>query len=216
MWVDSFEGLKKSFVRRVRTKLWRVLKNMPSSSRVFFFFFSFCRLTLWRMRWAAATWKGFWRPCKETKEFTTPLWWSRLEWHPQIVLTDITISFPRLCSFELLFSTWPQIFTAKRSFSSSPTCWPTALYGLERSKVWIFSRINMDLHIVILDLDPLRTYRQLCGIPQGCSASTLLCCLCYGHMENVLFQGMELTKGYSAYVQGVLASRWSWHSERRI
>ncbi|XP_019731824.1 telomerase reverse transcriptase [Hippocampus comes] len=40
-----------------------------------------------------------------------------------------------------------------------------------------------------------RTYRQLCGIPQGCSASTLLCCLCYGHMENALFQGMELAKG---------------------
>ncbi|KAM3858645.1 telomerase reverse transcriptase [Diretmus argenteus] len=35
-----------------------------------------------------------------------------------------------------------------------------------------------------------RTYRQCRGIPQGSVASSLLCCLCYGHMENVLFKNM--------------------------
>ncbi|KAJ8408610.1 hypothetical protein AAFF_G00252450 [Aldrovandia affinis] len=32
-----------------------------------------------------------------------------------------------------------------------------------------------------------RTFRQCRGVPQGWVASTLLCCLCYGHMENALF-----------------------------
>ncbi|XP_036384855.1 telomerase reverse transcriptase isoform X2 [Megalops cyprinoides] len=29
-------------------------------------------------------------------------------------------------------------------------------------------------------------FRQSCGVPQGSVVSTLLCCLCYGHMENTL------------------------------
>uniref|UniRef100_A0A674P7D3 Telomerase reverse transcriptase n=1 Tax=Takifugu rubripes TaxID=31033 RepID=A0A674P7D3_TAKRU len=33
-----------------------------------------------------------------------------------------------------------------------------------------------------------RTYRQCQGVPQGSAVSSVLCCLCYGHMENVLFK----------------------------
>ncbi|XP_077404744.1 telomerase reverse transcriptase [Vanacampus margaritifer] len=40
-----------------------------------------------------------------------------------------------------------------------------------------------------------KMYRQCRGIPQGSVASSLLCCLCYGHMENVLFEGMAGIKG---------------------
>uniref|UniRef100_A0AAV2K7V5 Telomerase reverse transcriptase n=1 Tax=Knipowitschia caucasica TaxID=637954 RepID=A0AAV2K7V5_KNICA len=38
-----------------------------------------------------------------------------------------------------------------------------------------------------------KTYRQCRGIPQGSVVSSLLCCLCYGHMENMLF-GSQNTK----------------------
>ncbi|XP_039977098.1 telomerase reverse transcriptase [Xiphias gladius] len=40
-----------------------------------------------------------------------------------------------------------------------------------------------------------KTYRQCRGIPQGSVASSLLCCLCYGHMENVLFKDITENKG---------------------
>ncbi|KAK9527185.1 hypothetical protein VZT92_015842 [Zoarces viviparus] len=40
-----------------------------------------------------------------------------------------------------------------------------------------------------------KTYRQCRGIPQGLAVSSLLCCLCYGHMENVLFKDMTQKKG---------------------
>ncbi|XP_075868222.1 telomerase reverse transcriptase isoform X2 [Nelusetta ayraudi] len=40
-----------------------------------------------------------------------------------------------------------------------------------------------------------KTYRQCQGIPQGSVVSSLLCCLCYGHMENVLFKGITEKKG---------------------
>ncbi|XP_038550696.1 telomerase reverse transcriptase [Micropterus salmoides] len=40
-----------------------------------------------------------------------------------------------------------------------------------------------------------KTYRQCRGIPQGSVVSSLLCCLCYGHMENVLFQDITEKKG---------------------
>uniref|UniRef100_A0A3Q1FNP9 Telomerase reverse transcriptase n=1 Tax=Acanthochromis polyacanthus TaxID=80966 RepID=A0A3Q1FNP9_9TELE len=36
-----------------------------------------------------------------------------------------------------------------------------------------------------------KTYRQCRGIPQGSVVSSLLCCLCYGHMENVLFKDTQ-------------------------
>uniref|UniRef100_A0AAQ5WVX8 Telomerase reverse transcriptase n=1 Tax=Amphiprion ocellaris TaxID=80972 RepID=A0AAQ5WVX8_AMPOC len=36
-----------------------------------------------------------------------------------------------------------------------------------------------------------KTYRQCRGIPQGSVVSSLLCCLCYGHMENVLFRDTQ-------------------------
>ncbi|XP_033854839.3 telomerase reverse transcriptase [Acipenser ruthenus] len=36
-----------------------------------------------------------------------------------------------------------------------------------------------------------KTYLQRCGIPQGCIVSTLLCCLCYGDMENKLLSGVQ-------------------------
>ncbi|XP_073319361.1 telomerase reverse transcriptase [Pagrus major] len=40
-----------------------------------------------------------------------------------------------------------------------------------------------------------KTYRQCRGIPQGSVVSSLLCCLCYGHMENVLFKDITGKKG---------------------
>lgn len=40
-----------------------------------------------------------------------------------------------------------------------------------------------------------RTYHQCRGIPQGSVVSCLLCCLCYGHMENVLFKDITKNKG---------------------
>ncbi|XP_054620722.1 telomerase reverse transcriptase isoform X2 [Dunckerocampus dactyliophorus] len=40
-----------------------------------------------------------------------------------------------------------------------------------------------------------KTYRLCRGIPQGSVVSGLLCCLCYGHMENALFKGMIGSKG---------------------
>ncbi|XP_008285832.1 telomerase reverse transcriptase [Stegastes partitus] len=40
-----------------------------------------------------------------------------------------------------------------------------------------------------------KTYRQCRGIPQGSVVSSLLCCLCYGHMENVLFKDVIQKKG---------------------
>ncbi|XP_037549563.1 telomerase reverse transcriptase [Nematolebias whitei] len=40
-----------------------------------------------------------------------------------------------------------------------------------------------------------KTYRQCRGIPQGAVVSSLLCCLCYGHMENVLFKDISENKG---------------------
>uniref|UniRef100_A0A672GU47 Telomerase reverse transcriptase n=1 Tax=Salarias fasciatus TaxID=181472 RepID=A0A672GU47_SALFA len=40
-----------------------------------------------------------------------------------------------------------------------------------------------------------RTYRQCRGIPQGSVVSTLLCCLCYGHMENALFKDSAESRG---------------------
>nr|Q1PS67.2 RecName: Full=Telomerase reverse transcriptase; AltName: Full=Telomerase catalytic subunit [Oryzias latipes] len=40
-----------------------------------------------------------------------------------------------------------------------------------------------------------KTYRQCRGIPQGSVVSSLLCCLCYGHMENVLFRDIK-NKGW--------------------
>ncbi|XP_077363859.1 telomerase reverse transcriptase isoform X2 [Festucalex cinctus] len=40
-----------------------------------------------------------------------------------------------------------------------------------------------------------KMYRQCRGIPQGSVASSLLCCLCYGHMENVLFKDTKGLKG---------------------
>uniref|UniRef100_A0A8C5EWV5 Telomerase reverse transcriptase n=1 Tax=Gouania willdenowi TaxID=441366 RepID=A0A8C5EWV5_GOUWI len=40
-----------------------------------------------------------------------------------------------------------------------------------------------------------KKYRQSRGIPQGSVASSLLCCLCYGHMENALLKGLTENKG---------------------
>ncbi|MED6271792.1 hypothetical protein CHARACLAT_023902 [Characodon lateralis] len=40
-----------------------------------------------------------------------------------------------------------------------------------------------------------KTYHQCRGIPQGSVVSSLLCCLCYGHMENVLLKDITENKG---------------------
>ncbi|KAM9824207.1 telomerase reverse transcriptase [Neosynchiropus ocellatus] len=39
-----------------------------------------------------------------------------------------------------------------------------------------------------------RMYRRRQGIPQGSPVSSLLCCLCYGHMENTLFKDFPKDK----------------------
>ncbi|XP_053718847.1 telomerase reverse transcriptase [Synchiropus splendidus] len=39
-----------------------------------------------------------------------------------------------------------------------------------------------------------RMYRRCQGIPQGSLVSSLLCCLCYGHMENTLFKDFPKDK----------------------
>uniref|UniRef100_A0A8C7DCL6 Telomerase reverse transcriptase n=1 Tax=Oncorhynchus kisutch TaxID=8019 RepID=A0A8C7DCL6_ONCKI len=39
------------------------------------------------------------------------------------------------------------------------------------------------------------SFRQCQGIPQGSVASSLLCCLCYGHMENLLFPNVSQRGG---------------------
>uniref|UniRef100_A0A8C7T833 Telomerase reverse transcriptase n=1 Tax=Oncorhynchus mykiss TaxID=8022 RepID=A0A8C7T833_ONCMY len=36
-----------------------------------------------------------------------------------------------------------------------------------------------------------KSFRQCQGIPQGSAVSSLLCCLCYGHMENLLFPNVS-------------------------
>ncbi|XP_037329618.2 telomerase reverse transcriptase isoform X2 [Pungitius pungitius] len=40
-----------------------------------------------------------------------------------------------------------------------------------------------------------KMFRQSRGIPQGSVVSSLLCCLCYGHMENVLFKDITEKRG---------------------
>ncbi|CAL8364540.1 unnamed protein product [Arctogadus glacialis] len=40
-----------------------------------------------------------------------------------------------------------------------------------------------------------KTFRQCRGIPQGSVVSSLMCCLCYGHMENNLFKDINLNGG---------------------
>nr|XP_013998666.1 unnamed protein product [Salmo salar] len=40
-----------------------------------------------------------------------------------------------------------------------------------------------------------KTFRQCSGIPQGSVVSSLLCCLCYGHMENFLFPNVSQRGG---------------------
>ncbi|KAM3596100.1 uncharacterized protein V6R79_008168 [Siganus canaliculatus] len=40
-----------------------------------------------------------------------------------------------------------------------------------------------------------KTYCQCRGIPQGSVVSSLLCCLCYGHMENALFRNHSEKRG---------------------
>ncbi|XP_052325077.1 telomerase reverse transcriptase isoform X1 [Oncorhynchus keta] len=40
-----------------------------------------------------------------------------------------------------------------------------------------------------------KTFRQCQGIPQGSVVSSLLCCLCYGHMENLLFPDVSQRGG---------------------
>ncbi|XP_055749231.1 telomerase reverse transcriptase [Salvelinus fontinalis] len=40
-----------------------------------------------------------------------------------------------------------------------------------------------------------KTFRQRQGIPQGSVVSSLLCCLCYGHMENLLFPNVSQRGG---------------------
>ncbi|KAK1880514.1 Telomerase reverse transcriptase [Dissostichus eleginoides] len=50
-------------------------------------------------------------------------------------------------------------------------------------------------HAILVEQFGKKTYRQCRGIPQGSVVSSLLCCLCYGHMENVLFEGITEKKG---------------------
>uniref|UniRef100_A0A8C6WH62 Telomerase reverse transcriptase n=1 Tax=Neogobius melanostomus TaxID=47308 RepID=A0A8C6WH62_9GOBI len=66
----------------------------------------------------------------------------------------------------------------------------------------LFQHFSSDLH----GKDALQFFTQMLtgsvvqfgkkGIPQGSVVSSLLCCLCYGHMENMLFKNLNKSKGH--------------------
>ncbi|XP_047675615.1 telomerase reverse transcriptase isoform X2 [Tachysurus fulvidraco] len=41
-----------------------------------------------------------------------------------------------------------------------------------------------------------KLFRQVCGVPQGSAVSTMLCNLCYGHMENCMLKNVREKGGY--------------------
>ncbi|TTZ70358.1 Telomerase reverse transcriptase [Bagarius yarrelli] len=41
-----------------------------------------------------------------------------------------------------------------------------------------------------------KLFRQVCGVPQGSAVSTMLCNLCYGHMENCVLNNVTEKGGY--------------------
>ncbi|XP_046714862.1 telomerase reverse transcriptase isoform X2 [Silurus meridionalis] len=41
-----------------------------------------------------------------------------------------------------------------------------------------------------------KLFRQVCGVPQGSAVSTMLCNLCYGHMENCVLEKVTEKGGY--------------------
>lgn len=62
-----------------------------------------------------------------------------------------------------------------------------------------FSGLDTELlqqNIFVVNFVFFRTYRQCQGVPQGSAVSSVLCCLCYGHMENVLFKDIINKKRY--------------------
>uniref|UniRef100_A0A7N6B8R0 Telomerase reverse transcriptase n=1 Tax=Anabas testudineus TaxID=64144 RepID=A0A7N6B8R0_ANATE len=82
-----------------------------------------------------------------------------------------------------------ELFTIRRYAK----IWADAHEGLRKSFVRQVPSylLTYTLHHAIL----VETYRQCRGIPQGSVVSSLLCCLCYGHMENVLFKDITKNKG---------------------
>lgn len=69
----------------------------------------------------------------------------------------------------------------------------SSLYNITTDASYFFCLFKLEFDIRFLYF---RTYRQCRGIPQGSVASSLLCCLCYGHMENALFKDITKKKGY--------------------
>uniref|UniRef100_A0A671U9N2 Telomerase reverse transcriptase n=1 Tax=Sparus aurata TaxID=8175 RepID=A0A671U9N2_SPAAU len=69
--------------------------------------------------------------------------------------------------------------------------WADSHEGLKKAFV---RQVLLNIHKHTVHI-MLMTYRQCRGIPQGSVVSGLLCCLCYGHMENVLFKDITGKRG---------------------
>lgn len=112
---------------------------------------------------------------------------------------NLNISLFLMVTVFQLWSLWQRSFTVLHPNASwqrgsvqeevSAACYSTLLNG------------NMILWLpTLMQKLCCRTYRQCRGIPQGAVVSSLLCCLFYGHMENVLFKDITENKGYNRSV----------------
>ena len=75
-------------------------------------------------------------------------------------------------------------------FQSSISCFPELIWKAVCSHM---------LWVVMFYLLCSRMFRQVCGIPQGSVVSSLLCNLCYAHMENSLLSHITEKGGYTVY-----------------
>ncbi|KAK3526473.1 hypothetical protein QTP70_029649, partial [Hemibagrus guttatus] len=59
----------------------------------------------------------------------------------------------------------------------------------------VFRFFEQMLSSYIIQYDK-KLFRQVCGVPQGSAVSTMLCNLCYGHMENCVLKNITEKGGY--------------------
>ncbi|XP_034158222.2 telomerase reverse transcriptase [Pangasianodon hypophthalmus] len=59
----------------------------------------------------------------------------------------------------------------------------------------VFQFFKQMLSSYIIQYDK-KLFRQVCGVPQGSAVSTMLCNLCYGHMENCVLKNITEKGGY--------------------
>ncbi|MCJ8750133.1 hypothetical protein PDJAM_G00259100 [Pangasius djambal] len=59
----------------------------------------------------------------------------------------------------------------------------------------VFQFFKQMLSSYIIQYDK-KLFRQVCGVPQGSAVSTMLCNLCYGHMENCVLKNVTEKGGY--------------------